>query len=176
MKIAIVGAESTGKTTLAAALAPRLAHDTGRRVAWVPEYLREWCIHAGRTPAPHEQAVILQEQQQRIEAATATHDIVVCDTTPLMTALYSQLLFNDASLQAHAVALHSDMAMTLLTALDLPWVADPLRDGAHVREPVDTLLREWLEHHRFPSAVVSGHGPARVQKAVDAVAPLLRPR
>ena len=56
--IAIVGAESTGKTTLAAALAQRLAADTGRSVAWVPEVLREWCAHSGRTPLVHEQASI----------------------------------------------------------------------------------------------------------------------
>ena len=73
--IAIVGAESTGKTTLAAALAPRLAADTGLKVAWVPELLREWCHHVGRTPHPHEQASILRGQHDRIEAAAATHDV-----------------------------------------------------------------------------------------------------
>ena len=85
--IAIVGAESTGKTTLAAALAMRLAAETGRRVAWVPELLREWCEHSGRTPLIHEQASILRAQHERIDAAAASHDIVVCDTTALMTAV-----------------------------------------------------------------------------------------
>ena len=50
IRLAIVGAESTGKTTLAAALAPRLAKDCGLRVTWVPEVLRDWCQHMGRTP------------------------------------------------------------------------------------------------------------------------------
>ena len=172
--IAIVGAESTGKTQLASALAPRLARDTGLRVAWVPELLREWCDHVGRTPQAHEQAAIVRGQHERITAAAAAHDIVVCDTTALMTAVYSRMIFGDDSLQARAVALHRRMAMTLLTALDLPWVADGLqRDGPHVREPVDALLREWLSNHGLPWALVAGTGAARLEAAVDALAPLM---
>ena len=96
IRIAIVGAESTGKTTLAAALAPRLAADSGLRVAWVPELLREWCDRTGRTPQAHEQAAILQAHHERIETAAAAHDLIVCDTTALMIAIYSRLLFDDA--------------------------------------------------------------------------------
>jgi nicotinamide riboside kinase len=177
LRIAIVGAESTGKTSLAAALAPRLAQDTGLRVAWVPETLREWCDHVGRTPLAYEQAAILRQQHERIEAAAATHDLVVCDTTGLMTAVYSDYVFGDRSLQARAVQLQQRMALTLLTALDLPWVADGVqRDGPQVREPVDARVRELLIQHRLPWALVSGQGPARLESAVDAVAPLLRAR
>ncbi len=176
-RIAICGAESTGKTTLAAALAPRLAQETGLRVAWVPETLREWCEHVGRTPQVHEQAAILRQQHERIEAAAASHDVVVCDTTGLMTAVYSHYVFGDRTLETRAVQLQQRMALTLLTALDLPWVADGAqRDGPQVREPVDALVRELLIGHRLPWALVSGHGPARLDSAVDAVAPLLRPR
>ncbi len=177
LRIAIVGAESTGKTTLAGTLAPRLAQDTGLRVAWVPELLRQWCDSVGRTPQVHEQAAILRGQHERIEAAAATHDVVVCDTTALMTAVYSRMVFDDRSLEQRAADLQRRMALTLLTALDLPWVADGLqRDGPQVREPVDTLLRELLMRHRLPWALVQGQGPARLESAVDALAPLLRQR
>ncbi len=172
--IAIVGAESTGKTTLAAALAQRLAADTGRRVAWVPELLREWCVHSGRTPQMHEQASILRAQHQRIDAATASHDIVVCDTTALMTAVYSQIVFNDRSLDERAALLHRRrMALTLLTAIDLPWVADGLqREGPQVQEPVDNALRELMQLHGIDYAVISGQGSTRVEHAMAAAAPL----
>ncbi len=176
IRVAIVGAESTGKTTLAAALAPRLARETGLRATWVPEVLREWCHHMGRTPRAPEQAALLRAQHERIESAAAAHDVVVCDTTALMTTIYSRLVFADRSLEERAVALHRRMAITLLTALDLPWVPDGMqRDGPHVREPVDRLLRELLIGHRLPWALVAGHGEARVDAALDAVAPLLRP-
>lgn len=177
LRVALVGAECTGKTQLAEQLAPRLARDTGLRVAWVPEHLRQWCDRVGRTPLAHEQASILRAQHERIEAAAATHDIVVCDTTALMTAVYSRFIFGDRTLEQRATALQQRMAMTLLMAIDLPWVADGhQRDGAHVREPVDEMLRELLIGHRLPWAVVSGQGPARLESAVDALAPLLRPR
>jgi len=173
--IAIVGAESTGKTTLAAALAPRLARDTGLRVAWVPEVLREWCEHMGRTPQVHEQAALVRAQHERITVAAGTHDVVISDTTALMTAVYSRYVFGDRSLETRAVQLHQRMTLTLLTALDLPWQADGQRDGPHVREPIDNLIRELLVTGGLPWSLVSGEGDARLESALDAVAPLLRP-
>ncbi len=177
MKIAIVGAESTGKSALAEALAGALAEATGLRAVAVPEWLRLWCEREGRTPRPHEQAGIAEETHRRIEAAAAAHDIVVCDTTALMTTVYSDLLFADRSLDAMAIAHQRGMSLTLLTALDLPWVADGhQRDGPHVRGPVDDRVRALLIGHGLPWALVAGHGPARLQSALDAVAPLLRAR
>ncbi len=172
---AIVGAESTGKSTLAEALADRLRHDTGWRSTWVAEVLREWCDREGRTPAVHEQAGIAAEQARRIEAAAAAHDIVVCDTTPLMTAVYHRHVFGDASLDDFALAWQRRCSLTLLTALDLPWQADGLqRDGPHVREPVDAAVRALLVGAGLPFVVVGGQGQARLEAALDAVAPLLR--
>ena len=55
--IALLGAESTGKTVLAAALATALT-SPARRIAVVPEYLREFCDRHGRTPRRDEQAHI----------------------------------------------------------------------------------------------------------------------
>ncbi len=172
--IAIVGAESTGKTTLAAALAERLRQARAGRVAWVPEVLREWCDATGRTPLAHEQGAILRAQHERSAEAAATHAWVVCDTTALMTAVYSTLVFGDESLQQRAAELHArTAAATLLTALDLPWVADGhQRDGPQVREPVDALLRALMQRHRIGYSVVAGSGERRVEQAMDALRPL----
>jgi nicotinamide riboside kinase len=176
--IALLGAESTGKTTLAAALAQRLADETGLRCTWVPEWLRLWCERQRRTPRADEQAAIAREQHARIAEAAAVHEVVICDTTALATAVYSQLLFADASLHEEAAALHrAQVSLTLLTALDLPWVADGLqRDGPQVREPVDAALRALLQAQRLPWVLVSGAGEARLEAAVNAVTPLLRRR
>lgn len=177
LTIAILGAESTGKTTLAAALAARLRADTGLRVTWVSEWLREWCAHEGRTPRAHEQPAIARVQHERIDAAAASHDIVVCDTTALATAVYSRLIFGDRTLDSSAIELHRRVDFTLLTALDLPWVSDGhQRDGEHVRAPVDAALRELLDAHRVPWAGVAGAGNQRVQSALIALAPLLTKR
>ncbi len=174
VRIAIVGAESTGKTTLARALAERIGAETGLRCGWVSELLRDWCDTHRRTPRIDEQTGIARAQQARIDAASASHDVLVCDTTALMTAVYSSLVFGDSSLEAYAIEQQRRFAVTLLTALDLPWVADGLqRDGVQVQVPVDSAVRRLLMVHRLPWAEVAGSGAARVEAALDAVAPLL---
>lgn len=172
--IAIVGAESTGKTSLAQALALHLTEMTGLRCAFVPEVLREWCDERGRTPRAEEQQAIAHEQSRRIAQARHGHELVVADTTALMTAVYSELLFADTSLYAMALEAHRDYALTLLTALDLPWTPDGLqRDGPHVREPVDRTVRQALLRAGLQWSVVAGQGQARLGAALDALTPLL---
>ena len=67
------------------------------------------------------------------------------------------------------------MDFTLLTALDLPWVADGhQRDGPHVRAPVDATLRQWLAEEALEWALVSGAGAARLACAAQACEPAVR--
>jgi nicotinamide riboside kinase len=61
--ICLIGAECTGKTTLAQALAERMDG------LWVPEYLRAFTDANGRTPGQHEQLDILREQMRQEAAA-----------------------------------------------------------------------------------------------------------
>lgn len=175
--IAIVGAESTGKSALAEAVSQRLGLATGLQTTWVPELLRGWCDERGRTPMEHEQQSIAEQQGALIDQAAKSHELVICDTTPLMIAVYSQMVFGDTSLYPMAVAWQRRCMLTLLTALDLPWIADGLmRDGPHVREPVDALLRQHLIGAGLPWSLVGGQGDARIEAAIDAIAPLLRQR
>jgi nicotinamide riboside kinase len=173
--VAILGAECTGKTTLAAALAAQLREDTGLRVGRVDEHLRAWCDREGRTPRRDEQPAIAHAQTDAIDDAARRHDIVIADTTALMTAVYSRFVFDDTSLNAQAVAAHRRVDVTLVTAVDLPWQPDGIqRDGAHVREPVLRTLRGLLLEHGLAFSMVSGSGDRRLQAAMDAVAARLR--
>jgi nicotinamide riboside kinase len=177
LRVAIVGAESTGKSALARALADALAQEFDLRCGVVDETLRDWCVAHGRTPREDEQRGIALEHARRIEAAAARPglDVLVCDTTPLMVAVYSDLLFDDPSLEPIARECQRTMDLTLLTALDLPWVADGhMRDGPHVRGPVDARVRALLAEWATTWALVSGAGPARVASALDALRPVLR--
>ena len=179
LSVAIVGAESTGKSQLAHALAEALAREFGLRVEVVDEHLRDWCAERGRTPRADEQMGIARAHAARIEAAMATPgtDVVLCDTTPMMVAVYSDLLFDDRALYPVTRDCQARLDLTLLTSLDLPWVADGvMRDGPHVRAPVDTLVRARLLAWGTAWSLVSGTGPARVASALDAMRPLLRVR
>ena len=158
--VALLGAECTGKSTLADALARQF--DAGL----VTEYLREWCDAHGRTPLQHEQAHIAATQAARIEAAARGHALVFCDTTPLITALCSQHYFADDSLLADALAFQRRCDLTLLCAPDLPWQADGfLRDGPEVRGAFDARLRRTLREAGLPWVDVAGDAAQRLRTA-----------
>lgn len=169
--IVLLGAESTGKTTLARDIGAAL-RVRGESVAVVDEALREFCEQQQRTPRRDEQAGIAAEQSRRIAAAAAAAggSVVVADTSALMIAVYSDFVFADRSLYASAETAQRRYALTLVTALDLPWRADGLqRDGAHVRAPVDALVRASLQRAGVAFRTVAGSGGDRLANALAAV-------
>lgn len=166
-RIAILGAESTGKSSLTKALAS-VMQLRGHSVHTANEVLRNWCKREGRTPMAHEQMQIAQTQAQAVMGIA--QGVVIADTTPLMTAVYSHMLFDDESLYPMALAHQALYNSTLVTGLDLPWVADGLqRDGPHVRAPVDTLLRQALDRAGIAYRVVYGQGHQRLNNALLAL-------
>ncbi len=167
--VALVGAESTGKTVLASELA-RVLQGRGLDAVMVPEALRAFCDRHARTPRVDEQAGIAAEQTRRIHEAAQLHRIVLADTTALMTAVYSEFVFGDVSLYPQALQDHTQADITLLTSLDLAWRSDGIqRDGEHVREPVDGLIRHALQGAGLAYAVVAGQGVRRIQHALAAI-------
>lgn len=165
MKIGIVGAECCGKSTLSTALHSAL-NTRYPGIALVTEYLREWSEAHGRPPRAPEQAAVAEVQRQRISAATH----VIADTTPLVTAVYSDVLFQDSSLYPTALDFQRSLSLTLLAGLDLPWVADGIqRDGVAVQQRIDARLREVLLEAQVPFVTIYGRGAQRVQAALQAL-------
>ncbi|MDR3371283.1 ATP-binding protein [Rhodoferax sp.] len=166
--ICVIGAECTGKTSLVHELAAELGASA------VPEVLRDWCSAHGRTPRVHEQAALMQAQIHKENQAIAQvkpgySAIVLCDTAPLLTALYSMHYFADSSLLAPAQAHHRRYALTLWLQPDLPWVADGLqRDGQAAQAAVHAMLAQQLALQSNVVRIV-GCGPARLQAARSAV-------
>ena len=167
-RIAILGAESTGKTSLVHAVAQHL-RGQGARVQVIEEVLRRWCQHHGRTPHAQEQADIVQTQIALVDAA-ASCDYLLCDTTPLMTAIYSDVLFSDVTLYPVAVQQQRRYTVNLLAQPDLPWQPDGLqRDGVVAQKRVDQRLREVLQTFAIPSVAVNGVGAQRLACAMAAI-------
>lgn len=165
MKIAILGAESTGKSELTKQLEQHFQAQ-GKSVQHIPEYLRTWCETEKRTPRPDEQLAIATEQARQINHAS-DGDVLIADTTALTIAVYSDVLFNDTALYDMALAHHHTFDVTLLMGLDLPWVADGIqRDGSHMREPVDTAIRAALNRGELQFKVVYGTGESRLHNAL----------
>jgi nicotinamide riboside kinase len=167
--ICLIGAECTGKTTLAQALSEEL------NGLWVPEYLRTFCNARGRTPTVQEQAHIIETQYQHEESACQRASEegkrwVFCDTAPLLTAIYSVFVFGDNALLASARTLHSRYALTLLLQPDIAWAADGMqRDGDHVRAPIQAMLEAQLAQIGRPVVRVSGTGTLRLAAALQAI-------
>ncbi|USX22775.1 ATP-binding protein [Oxalobacteraceae bacterium OTU3REALA1] len=160
LRVAILGPASSGKTTLAAALAERY------RTVWVPEYLREFVDVEGRVPVAGDQFNIASTQRRREDAAAqGAGTYLFCDTAPLMTAIYSRHYFGgiDDRLARLADGHQRDYALTLVTAPDIPWVADGLqRECEEVSVIINRLLMEELAVRRIPYVLVSGDPEQRL--------------
>lgn len=167
-RIAVLGAESTGKSTLCAALAAR--HDT----VWVPEYLREFVDAHGRVPREDDQAGIARTQlaRERLLLPRARR-VLFCDTTPLMTAVYSRVYWNRVPADLLALEAAHDYALTFVAGTDLPWVADGLqRESEAVRQRVHEQLLAVLAQRRVAYMVLAGDLEQRLRRAEEALAQL----
>lgn len=168
MRIAILGAESSGKSTLAAALAEHY------HTLWVPEYLREFVDTHGRVPREEDQYGIALTQKQREDAAALrAARYLFCDTTPLMTALYSKVYWGRVDAQLAQLDSVHDYVLTLVTAPDGPWVPDGLqRESEAVRQSVHALVLANLRARGIAHTVVSGSPAQRMDQVTALLAQL----
>jgi NadR type nicotinamide-nucleotide adenylyltransferase len=162
LRVAILGAASSGKSTLAAALAERY------QTLWVPEYLREFVDTEARIPVAADQFHIAETQRDREDAAAPrANKYLFCDTAPLMTAVYGHHYFGgvDSQLAALAARHRQDYAITLVTALDIPWIADGLqRESEEVSVIVNRMLLDELAARGIPYLLVSGDPGERLSQ------------
>ena len=170
LTVAVLGAECTGKSSLVTALQTHW-QARGAIVRVIPEVLRQWCDQQGRTPLAQEQRAIAQAQADLVEQAEGG-DFLIADTSPLMTAIYSDVLFQDPSLYPFALKHHRIYHHTLVTGLDLPWQADGIqRDGPAMRERIDARLRDVLRHEGIGFSMVYGLGAQRLAGALAVLEP-----
>ena len=169
VRIAILGAESLGKSTLAAALAEQY------HTVWVPEYLREFVDSHQRVPREEDQYGIgLTQLTRENDAAMRAQRFLFCDTTPLMTALYSKVYWGRVDAQLAQLDSVHDYALTLVTAPDGPWVPDGLqRESEAVRQSVHALVLAKLCARGIAHAVVAGEPAQRMEQAAGLLDALL---
>ncbi len=159
-RIVLLGGESTGKSTLASALADALG------TTHVPEYGRElWNIRRGNLTEP-DLLEIAAEQIRREDLAVlsaATNRYVVCDTSPLTTLLYSMEMFG----RAHAgVSTLSKRAYhhTFLCSSDFPFVQDGTRRDPAFRDRQQAWYRKHLAELKYHT--LSGSVRERLTRAL----------
>lgn len=160
--MAVIGGESTGKTTLAHALARELP------AATVPETLRDWVARHGRVPRAEEQRDVLRAHRSAELSALAQPTPprwVVSDSGPLMTAVYSIVYYSDHSLVAEAADVTREAALVVWCGSDIPWVPDGnQRDGPDQRQAAQDVIGEVLRDSGLPFLAVHGTLDERVDQ------------
>lgn len=173
-RVVLIGAESTGKTTLAADLAAAL--DT----VWVPEFGREhWEGKMARgEPAfwrAEEFADIAREQCARDDAAARrANKVLVCDTDAFATRVWHRRYLDGWSPEVDAiVAAHRRPDLYLLTDVNTPFEQDGTRDGELIREWMHRTFVEELTSAGRPFVPLTGSRSERLATAVGLTRRLL---
>ena len=172
-RVVVVGAESTGTTTLASALASQFGTD------WVPEYGREWTDLRPGGPAAawmSSEFDLIAREQARAEDAAAERvpvPLLVCDTDALTTALFHERYVGSASPTVEAIAASRVPDLYVLTGDEIPFVQDGQRDGEHIRHAMAAQFRRRLADQPAPWVEVRGSRAERLADAGSAVEALL---
>ena len=174
INVAILGAESTGKTTLCRDLAAHFG------CPWVPEYMRtylqaKWdseqltCTWDDLLPIAQGQ-IKLENKFAKQAAQTSDSGYLFCDTSLFELMVYSNWYYGDCpkALSQAALAHHYDTI--LLTEVDIPWVADDLRDSPHQREDISAYFASQLTLHNKTFQRIGGDREERVQQVVKLLA------
>lgn len=164
-KIAIVGPESTGKSTMSQLLAKHY------RVSWVPEYARYYCEHL-TTPYTLQDEVNMFYGQIALEDAilvTTENDFIICDTTFVTVKIWSDEMLGETPQVVLDTLPKRPYDLYLLMDVDLPWQDDPLRDFPNQREYFMGVWHQELKALNANYKVIGGLGAPRVEHAVRAI-------
>lgn len=175
-RVVVLGAESTGSTTLAAALAERLG------TAWVPEYGREHSIvREGGLGAPwrSDEFDLIADRQIAMEDAALRAvpvPVLVCDTDILATALWHERYVGAPAPRLLARAAAHPPALYVLTGDEIPFAQDGMRDGEHIRHAMQDRFRAVLASGAVPWIEVRGSVAERVAASIPPIEAVVQER
>ena len=173
IKVVIFGPESTGKTTLSEQLARHY------NSVWVPEYARKYLQdkwnNERKTCEPHDLLPIaIGQMALENDLAQKTNSVLICDTDLLETKVYSESYYSntcDPLLEKYAIKNQYDLYF--LTYIDVPWVADDLRDKPNERERMFKAFEAALIKYDKPYVLLKGNKKERLEIAVKHIDELI---
>ena len=191
-RVVVLGAESTGTTTLSRDLATALRGHGGPHALtrWVPEYGRELTVTKlataraqARPDRPRPGVADLEwddcdfelvgrrQNQAEQHAARTGGPVLVCDTDTLATTVWQERYRGRATAPVRALAAAlPPRALYLLTSHEgVAFEDDGLRDGEHLRPWMTNRFREVLGATGTPWLELHGDRPSRLARAVAAV-------
>jgi NadR type nicotinamide-nucleotide adenylyltransferase len=168
-KIAIVGPESTGKSTMSDYLAKHY------QTVWVPEYARAYCEKLTEPPTWQDEINMFYGQLAlEQELLPQANQILICDTTFITVKIWSDQMFGKSPQEVLDALPKHPYDLYLLLDIDLPWQDDPLRDFPHMREHFMDVWHKELQDLNANYSVISGSGPERYASAVAEIDAFLK--
>jgi HTH-type transcriptional regulator, transcriptional repressor of NAD biosynthesis genes len=174
-RVCVVGAESTGTTTLAQDLAKHY------ETVWVPEYGHEYCeklASAGVNLRDYcwnssEFTTIARTQVElNRKMARDANRFLICDTDALATSIWHERYMGSRSSEVEEIAASNSPHLYILTDCDIPFVQDGLRDGESIRRWMTDRFEQELIGRGLPWIKVSGTQEHRIDSAIQRIASL----
>ncbi len=166
MTILVTGPESSGKTTLARALAWALDG------SYVAESARAYLQKTAGQYTAVDLPKIWNLQQEAEDAARASSaSFVICDTGPEVICIWAAVKYGHCPEEIRRESERRPYDLILLCAPDLPWIPDPLREAPDpdARRALFTRYREMLPEEK--THIIRGAN--RLAAALDQVAAAL---
>ncbi len=166
IRIVLIGAESTGKSTLAAALSEAL------QIPCTGEYVRDYVAGLDR-PLRKDDLEPIARGQLAEEDRFPRLPRVLHDTNLLSSLIYGQHYFGASQPQLEEVFANRSYTLYLFCQPDIPWVADPgQREGPQVRDQLHAVFEAELFRRGLPTVLIAGTHEARLTEALHAIAEL----
>jgi HTH-type transcriptional repressor of NAD biosynthesis genes len=174
LRIVIVGAESTGTTTLARDLAEALG------APWVPEvgrYYTESILTCGANWCNEDFYRIGRLQQAyECEIASRSDGVLVCDTNAVATELWQRRYMGSTTKQMAAIAADDKADLYIITGDEIPFVQDGIRDGEHIRHTMHRWFMHRIKRTGIPYVIVHGSTKDRLATAITAAKEMIHTR
>ena len=173
LRVCLVGAESTGTTSLAQKLAAHYG------TLWVPEYGRDYTEARKVAGARYEWKspefvhIAIKQQEHEDMVAKQARRVMFCDTDALATAIWHERYMGSWSHEVEGIAEHRQYALYILTEPDIPFVQDRIRDSELLRGWMTDRFRVELTRRNRPWILVKGTMEDRLALAIKAVDRLL---
>lgn len=172
-RVCVLGAESTGTTTLAKDLAKYY------KTVWVPEYGRiysEGKLFAGKESEwrTEEFSAIARSQcELEDKLAESSNGLVICDTDAFATSVWHERYMNSKSEEVENIYSQRNYDLYILTGNEISFVQDGTRDGEHVRDKMHQRFIEKLEEKQKRFIIVTGTPEERLRQSVEAINQIL---
>ena len=170
IKIAVIGPESTGKSTLCEALSKHY------NISYVKEFSREFLNQLGR-PYNYEDLISIGEGQSKLisDKLRMSKELLISDTELMTLKIWSEIKYGKTASEINLMLDEQFFDLYLLCNTDLPWEYDLLREvpNEEKRKDIFTLFKSILESRNCNFKVISGRNNERTNMAIDHINSLI---